>query len=278
MGRSTSSVQTSLPLATVFPDGEYISSKAFLRSAIFGVEKKGRRQVFRDEPLASRDGLRIRFTGEGLDQFDHDVWMVLVRVAREHGLGLNVNFSLRSFLSELEWGEGKKANTRLRSVFKRLGEATIYIESDKFHFQGHLVDEVLTTKAPLGDASGEESYYFRLSPKMAGFLSGDNVSYLAIRDRLQVKGMLAKWLHGFIESDPRAFPVKIDDLWSLSRSSCKERYQFLRALRKAFTELERCGIIESWKVDAVYAFVTPSVARQAQRRAHAAAQLTAAQS
>jgi hypothetical protein len=270
--RTSAPLQTTLPFQVPFLDGQYVASRAFLRSAIFGVEKKGRRQLFHDAPVASRDGLVIRFSGQALDQHDHDAFMVMVREARAHGMGLNVHFTLRSFLEELDWGYGGKAIARLRAVFTRLVTAAVHIElPGGAKWEGHLVEEVLSSPSFDGSGAADGQYFFRLSPKMATWLSVENVAYLAIRNRKQLKSMLAKWIHGFLESDLKAFPARIDDLWELSRSSCAQRYQFLRQLRHALEDLKACTIIADWRMDREFVYITRLPAQVEERQKVAAA-------
>ena len=68
-----------------WPTTEYLAPLAFLRSALFGIVPKGRRKRFESQALASYGGYELRFTGEVLDQHDHDLWLVAIRQAREHG-------------------------------------------------------------------------------------------------------------------------------------------------------------------------------------------------
>ena len=46
----------------------------FLRSALFGAIRKGRRRFVKGERLAALDGIEIHYTGERLDQGDLDVY------------------------------------------------------------------------------------------------------------------------------------------------------------------------------------------------------------
>lgn len=230
-------------------DDKYVAPIAFLRSALFGIVPKGRRRHVDKETLATLEGYELRFTGEMLDQFDEDVWLVMLRQAREHGMGLNVHFTLRSVLKELSWDTNGKTITRLRGSFIRLASGTVAIESPDFQYVGHLVEEVVC------DKTNDEQYYFRLSPRMATLFNQDQYAYLGIRQRTQIKGLLAKWLHGYVEANPRGFPCHIDDLRKLSGSSTAERYRFTANLREALEELKRCGVLETWRIEHLTVFI-----------------------
>ncbi len=247
-----------LPFENVrWSDADYVAPIAFLRSALFGIVPKGRRRRLDQEPLATLGAFQLRYTGEMLDQFDEDVWLVMLRQAREHGMGPNVHFTLRSLLKELTWDPSGKSTQRLRASFIRLASATVEIESSEFHYVGHLVEEVVC------DKTNDEQYYFRLSPRMATLFGPDQYAYLGIRERTQIKGLLAKWLHGYIESNPLGFPAHVDDLRRLSGSTAAERYRFTANLRDALTELQHCGVVESWRVERTAVFVRRSAERQA---------------
>jgi hypothetical protein len=204
-----------------------------------------------------------------LDQFDEDVWLVMLRQAREHGMGLNVHFTLRSLLKDLAWDPSGKSTQRLRSSFMRLATATVQMESPEFQYVGHLIEEVVCDKV------NDEQYYFRLSPRMANLFGPDQYAYLGIRERTQIKGLLAKWLHGYIESNPLGFPAHIDDLRRLSGSTAAERYRFTANLRDALTELQRCNVVETWRVERTAVFVKRSATRQAKIAMLAAAETAA---
>jgi hypothetical protein len=251
--------QVSTPLRLPFEhvqwhDDKYVAPVALLRSALFGIIAKGRRRHADKEPLAALGDFELRFTGEMLDQFDEDVWLVLLRQAREHGMGLNVHFTLRSLLKQLSWDLSGKSAQRLRASFLRLASSTVEIESRGFHYVGHLVEEIVC------DKTNDEQYYFRLSTRMAALFGPEQYAYLGIRERSQIKGLLAKWLHGYIESDPHGFPARVDDLRRLSGSTTTERYRFTANLKTALQELEHCGLIDSWRIEQLSVFVRASKA------------------
>ena len=73
-----------LPL---WPDKVRAVPNSFLRSALFGAIRKGRRRFIKGEPLAALDGIEIHYTGERLDQGDLDVWEALLHAVRDQNLG-----------------------------------------------------------------------------------------------------------------------------------------------------------------------------------------------
>lgn len=68
-----------------------------LRSALFaalGKVKKEDRKHFDRQRLASLNGIDVHFTGKQLDQYDLDLWLVLMHIGRETPLGFIVELSL----------------------------------------------------------------------------------------------------------------------------------------------------------------------------------------
>ena len=72
-----------------------------LRSALFGVVQRGRRQYLQNQIVAAWADTTIRYTGIRLDQADLDVWLTALHLSREQGLGARVVCSERAFLRAL---------------------------------------------------------------------------------------------------------------------------------------------------------------------------------
>jgi hypothetical protein len=90
---------------------------------------------------------------------------------------------------------------------------------------------------------------------MAAFFTEEQAAYVAIQDRKNVRGMMAKWLHAYILADTSNQPASIDQLRALSRSSAARRSTFVASLRQALEELAACGIIEpGYRLDANYVY------------------------
>jgi hypothetical protein len=241
----------------IWRDSHYVAPTGILRSALFAATAKGARRVLKDEQVANLDGFELRFTGETFDMHDEDVWMLMLRNARDHGMGPKVHFTLRSMLRDLSWDVCGKSAERLRASFNRLVSSTVRIRRGKVEFTGHLVDEVVA------NTLNEEYFSYRLSPSMAKLFGPEQHTYLDREHRKQIKGTLTKWLHGFIESNPGGFPVTVDSIWSLSGSTASQRYIFVRTLRSALAELQAIGVVERWRIEHNEIFI--SIAQNALR-------------
>jgi hypothetical protein len=72
-----------------------------IRSAIFGVVQRGRRKRVIDMPVAGPAGSSISITGRRLDQYDLDIWLEVMHLARNTQPGGTVTFTVRSMLQRL---------------------------------------------------------------------------------------------------------------------------------------------------------------------------------
>src|SRR5208283_569608 len=87
-----------------WPDTDRAAPNTFLRSALFGVVKKGERRYCKNEKLTAWPGHELAYTGQQLDQYDEDVWMHLVHLHRKQGVEpgkpLSANAKKRGFMRD----------------------------------------------------------------------------------------------------------------------------------------------------------------------------------
>ena len=231
-----------------FPDdlwveGKYVAPIAFLRSALFAVVRKGARKELKNETLAAGHGTTITFTGTQLDQADEDVFLATLYKAREHGLGYRVNFSMRALLRDLGWDASGKSIKRLRDSFDRLFTCSVVIDTERVHYKGHLIESIRV------DKTDDDFYYFRLNAEMVGFFNFPEYARIAMSDRKKIHGMLAKWLHAYIEVGSDRVVVTIEEIMKLCGSNATNKPRFRGTLIVALRELESAGIIESWRIE-----------------------------
>ena len=77
----------------LFPEATRPVSNDMARSALFSCIQGKDRRFIKDALLATVDGVEIRFTGEQLNQDDHDLLMQLIFMAREKPVGAWVTIS-----------------------------------------------------------------------------------------------------------------------------------------------------------------------------------------
>lgn len=234
----------SLPL---WGSEHYGAPVALLRSALFGVVKRGRRPMLDNQEIESWPDLRVVYTGKRLDQADLDVWLMAVQLHQEQeaaGLGTTVYFQTNPFLRAINRSVGKPNREWLRQSIRRMVEGTVYIETAKREYGGHLIDDFDRCKE-----SG--LYYLRINPKLAN-LYAYGWTRLAMEARLSLgSAQLHKALHGFVLShtaSPKQ-PLRVGHarLTALYGEGYSRRRDFLSAARKALEDLRRQGLIRAYR-------------------------------
>jgi hypothetical protein len=208
-----------------------------LRGALFAAVQGKNRAVFQRELLACQKGLQIRFTGIQLDQSDLDVWEQALHLARLHPLGTRCEFSVYGFLKALGRKTGKSEHEWLKNSFARLMGCGVELtnQQERKTYGGSLLEFMRD------DDTGR--YVVIFNPKILTFYEG---GWTAIdwQDRQLLRGKpLALWLHGYLATHAKPYPIKIETIRSFSGSSNKEIRCFKRKLIAALTELKKIEFI-----------------------------------
>lgn len=187
---------------------------SFLRGALFAAIQGKEREYLKGQLLASRDEIKIRFTGMQLDQSDLDVWEQAVELARAHPLGNICEFTLYGFLKALGRSTGKKDCEWLKDVLRRLTSTCVEISHNRHGYGGSMLEFFLDEDTGV--------YVLRLNPTIielykAGWTGID----WETRQKLRRKP-LALWIHGYLSSDAENYPTKIETIHRLSGSKTKE--------------------------------------------------------
>lgn len=209
-----------------------------LRSALFGVVKKGRRRFLEDEVIASQDGYQVAYSGERLDQIDLNVWLAVKHLCSPHPLGTEVYFSAPMLFALLRKSDGQANRELIKRSLRRMSKG--YVEMDqsgKRGFGGHLIDWW---------AWDEKAYVFRviLSPKMAPLFGRDCYTLLDIEQRQKLSRELSLWLHCYWSSHEQIYPISVEVLHQLCGSEAKNMREFRRELRKSIDELICIGFLK----------------------------------
>src|SRR5271170_770451 len=152
-------VQFPLP----FPDDTPPFSNVIARSALFAAIKSKDRRKMHKEVVASQEGIEISFTGEQLNQDDHDNFMQLVKLASGRPLGQTVIVPANAILRTLGRSTGKSQHDQLRADMDRLVTGTVTIKANGLDYIGHLVDDALQdTREPVH----KRHWAYRLNPRL----------------------------------------------------------------------------------------------------------------
>jgi len=208
-----------------------------LRGALFAAVQGKNRAVFQRELLACQKGLQIRFTGIQLDQSDLDVWEQALHLARLHPLGTRCDFSVYGFLKALGRKTGKSEHEWLKNSFARLMGCGVELtnQQERKTYGGSLLEFMRD------DESGR--YVVIFNPKILTFYEG---GWTAIdwQDRQLLRGKpLVLWLHGYLATHAKPYPIKIETIRSFSGSSNKAIRGFKRKLIAALNELKKIAFI-----------------------------------
>ena len=224
------------------PDLQRASPNVFLRSAIFSAIQGKNRRPMKNEPVAAQGGYEIRITAvETLDQFDFDVWLQAVHLARCSPLGTVCTFTGNYFLKAIGRSNGKSDYTSLKNSLIRLRSAVLEIKSpDSSWITLNLIQEA-------GGINSRDVFILSFNPLLIKLFAPDSWTALQWEQRLRLKRKsLALWLYGYFSSHAAPFPVKIRTLMEMCGSETKEKKHFTAALKRALGELDKVTNIKAY--------------------------------
>lgn len=225
-----------------------IAPNTLLRSALFGVVKRGARKEFRltsknldGDLIASWQGHEIYFHGIQLDQADFDTWMACLELCSAKGFGNNVTVNRGKLLKSMSRNCGKSDYLWLHASIKRLQKGHITIKSGRFEYSGNLVLSYLYDH-------NSAQYVLKINHDLSKLFI-DGYTLLEKENRKKLKNGLTKWLYNYLNShDTRKKPhvISIEKLYTLSGSSCtlkKFRFNLQNSIKQlASNQIAKCEI------------------------------------
>ena len=244
-------------LPEIFEDKRAIPN-CFLRGALFGMVRKGRRALVKDEPIFTMSQYQVAFSGEHLDQNDLEVWDTLMYLAKEREVENDLQITLYDLCKQLRI---KDNNINREAVIKRIerlkfGTVTISTKNQKFF--GSLINNGYINTA--GDGKLVIEYNKKLMPL---FTDGDYTLISADIRHLLGDNQLARWLYNFYESHREPIPFTIDFIQKLCRSenSLKDfKYKIkiaLELVKKAHLSVNQKSKWDFEITDKNYLFIYP---------------------
>lgn len=213
-----------LPL---WPEAVRAVPNGFLRSALFGAIRKGRRRYIKGEQLAALDGIEIRYTGERLDQGDLDVWESVLHAVRLQELGSQCRLTSYALLKLMGKTDTGKNRATLHERITRLRANAVEVKQGRYTYIGGLI---------AGAARDEETqeWVIELDAKLRPLFADDQFTQVEWSVRHALDGQpLAQWLHSFYASHARPLPMRMETLLELSGSENTEPRSSRQKLRKA---------------------------------------------
>lgn len=212
-------------------------------SALFSAIQGKDRKLVKDMPIPAMGETQMFFTGELLNQDDHDVFMQLVYFASAEPLGAYVTVSGHSLLKALGRKTGGTAHQQLDAEIKRLTHAGVEIKTQGYTYIGHLIHDAVKH-----EISGQ--WVYRLNEKLIPMYGASCYTLIDWEQRKRLKGKdLARWLQLEIARHALPFPVKVETLRERSGSQTKELWKFRQLLKAALETLKVEGHIAAWQID-----------------------------
>ena len=227
---------------------------ALARSALFNVanlRSGGDRRYFTSTTIASSKGISLVYTGQELRQYDEDVLLQVLHLAKEQKLGENIYFTAYSMLTALGWTRNSESYKRLTICMDRLKATSVRLAVEtqgggSMGFAGSLVGEFEWQEKESNDPLREWSV--SLEKNIVKLFAPDADSLIHWQTRLDLPP-LAKWLHAFYSTHRDPFPHKVETLHRLTASSSKGLRQFRQKLKAALDLLIDRGFLLSARVD-----------------------------
>lgn len=213
---------------------------SFLRGALFGVVKKGKRAIVKDANIYTMSNYDLLFSGEYLDQNDLELWDTLIYLAKSKQIDNELR-TLYELCKVMRLTPGKLNYERLISRASRLQFARVGITAEKQIFLGHLLQNIYIDK----DGDGKLVIIF---DKHIGKLFHDKDFTLISVDIRHILGdnQLARWLYNFYESHNEPIPFSIEFIQKLCRSEAEPK-EFKRMIRTSLELVKRAHYLVNSK-------------------------------
>lgn len=212
-------------------------------SALFAAIQGKDRKLVKALPVAATGETKMLFSGEQLNQDDHDVFMLLISIASTKPPGEYITVSAHSLLKELGRKTGGTQHKQLDEEIKRLTEATVEIRHKRYTYIGHLIHDALKHEA-------SEQWVYALNEKLVSMYGASCYTLIDWEQRKRLKGKdLARWLQLEIARHAVPFPIKVETLREKCGSQTKELWKFRQTLKTALETLKAEGHIAAWRID-----------------------------
>lgn len=226
-----------------WPDDRRATAQAVFRSALFpAMNFSEGRPFLKEKKLVSVEGVEVIFTGEQFDQSDLDVYLELLKIARQSPFGAECRFSAYSLLKALGRATGKANYKWLHSVIIRLCGGTVDMTDHKARYFGSLVN---------GGTKDENTQHYNITINTA-FSCFFNAGLWASLDNQQRcvlgRNQTAKALHAYYSTHAAPGLHTFEKLAGLVGLRNKQRRDMRANLIKAHDELKRIGFLSDYAV------------------------------
>jgi hypothetical protein len=227
-------------LPDIFEDKRAIPN-CFLRGALFGMVRKGRRALVGDMPIFTMSQYQVSFSGYEMDQNDLELWDTLMFLAKDRKIDSELRITLYSLCQNMRLPDNGINRKTLVNRVKRLAFGQVSIKTNGKEYFGSLIDDGYI------DDTGDGKLVIRYNKKLAPlFTDGDYTLISADIRHLLGDNQLARWLYNFYESHKEPIPFAIDFVRQLCRSD-SELKGFKQKLKVALEEVKKAHLAVSHK-------------------------------
>ncbi len=222
-------------LPDIFEDKRAIPN-CFLRGALFGMVRKGRRALVENQPIFTMSQYQVSFSGSEMDQNDLEVWDTLMYLAKERKVDSELRITLYNLCQNMRMPDNGINRKTLVSRVRRLAFGQVSITANGKEYFGSLIDDGYI------DEEGDGKLVIRYNKKLAPlFTDGDYTLISADIRHLLGDNQLARWLYNFYESHTQPIPFDIDFIRKLCRSD-SELKGFKQKLKIALEEVKKAHL------------------------------------
>lgn len=215
---------------------------AFIRSATFGVVKRGRREEMVERRMPAPEGLEIEYTGKRLDQNDLSAFMVACDLYRERSEAGVTRFTMYEILKRLGLKNSGQTQKAVLQRFDRMSMASVRVRVGRKYVAGGLLS--------LARDKNTDEILLRPNVLLQDLFVGDRWQRIDRDIRMALgSDQLAMWLHSFYSSHHRPYPIKVATLREWCGSETKELRRFRQQLKDAMTRWQRIEPLLSWEID-----------------------------
>lgn len=221
-------------------EGKRAIPNCFLRGALFGMVRKGRRALVGDMPIFSMSQYDLTFTGYELDQNDLEVWDTLIFLAKDRDIDNELKISLYELCQIMKLSDQKINRENLLNRAKRLALGKISIKHNSKEYYGSLIDDVYI------DSNGDGRLVIRYNKKLAPLFTDDFTYVSADIKHLLGDNQLARWIYNFYESHREPLPFALNFIQKLCRSESAPK-EFKRLLKTALEMVKQAQLVANLK-------------------------------
>lgn len=232
-----SAMQQLLP--EIFEDKRAIPN-SFLRGALFGMVRKGRRALVENQPIFTMSQYEVAFSGSELDQNDLELWDTLIYIAKNRNIDNELRITLYDLCKQLRVKDNNINRETIIKRIERLKFGTVKISANNQKFFGSLINNGYV------NTDGDGKLIIEYNKKLAPLFTEDFTYISADIRHLLGDNQMARWLYNFYESHNKPIPFSITFIQKLCRSD-SELKGFKQKLKLALEQVKKAHLAVNFK-------------------------------